>query len=207
MTNALLNEDEHDQLGEIVNIAMGKTGAALADAFNGFVNLRVPEIRSVDAADFDEARRRLMATYARMSVLRQEFVGEFAGDIAVLFGPASYAALREVLGFDDRDGDGRRQREELLLELGNALASTCVLELGSLLKLRTGVRPPRVAAFDVPCAEAVGSLFNDLPASAGRTLLIDILFHLEAHEVPFELMITIHPHCLPVIKGALADYA
>lgn len=205
MTDELFNEDERDLLGEIVNIAMGKAGATLAEAFAGFVNLRVPEIRAVGASEGNETKERLMRTYERISVLHQEFFGELAGDIAVIYGPASYAALREVLGFDDRDGDGRRQREELLLELGNALASTCVLEIGALLEQRTGLRPPRVVAFDVPSSEAVRRLFGELEVWNGQTLLIEIIFHLEAHEVPFELMITVLPSCLPGVKLALAQ--
>ncbi len=204
MSEDLFNEDERDQFGEVVNIAMGKTGATLADAFNGFVSLKVPEIRSVESHDVVNTRQRLIVSYDRLSVLHQEFVGELAGDIAVVYGPASYAALRDVLGFDERDSDGRAQREELLLELGNALASTCVLEIAALLKLRTGMRPPRVAAFDVPTQEAVQHLFGDLVTRTGKTLLIDIIFHLEQHEVPFELMITILPHCLPGVRLALA---
>lgn len=205
MTDELFNEDERDLLGEIVNIAMGKAGATLAEAFAGFVNLRVPEIRAVGATEGNETKERLMRTYERISVLHQEFFGELAGDIAIIYGPASYAALREVLGFDDRDGDGRRQREELLLELGNALASTCVLEIGALLEQRTGLRPPRVVAFDVPSSEAVRRLFGELEVWNGQTLLIEIIFHLEAHEVPFELMITVLPSCLPGVKLALAQ--
>lgn len=204
MSEPIFNEHEHDQLSEIVNVAMGKTGAALAEAFDGFVNLRVPEIRAVDAADIEQTRQRLIHAYERISVLHQEFYGELVGDIAVIYGPASYAALRDVLGFDDRDGDGRRQREELLLELGNALASTCVLEIGALLTMRTGMRPPRVAAFDVAAAEGVRHLFGDMSAWSGKAMLIDIVFHLEAHEVPFELMITLSPDSLPRIKRALA---
>lgn len=207
MLDDLFNEVERDVLGEVVNIAMGRTGAALAEAFDGFVNLRVPEIRAVGSADVVETRQRLMVTYERISILHQEFLGELVGNIAVIFGPASYAALRDVLGFDDLDGDGRCQREELLLELGNALASTFVLQFGVLLTLRTGMRPPRVAAFDVPALKGVERLFGDLPAWTGRTMLIDILFHLEDHEVPFELMMTVLPECLPAVKRALVAAA
>lgn len=203
MHDDLFNEDERDQFGEIVNIAMGKTGAALAEAFDGFVNLRVPEIRSVDAASIAETRERLMRLYERISVLRQEFFGELTGDIAVIYGPASYAALREVLGFDERAGDDRRQREELLLELGNALASTCVLEIAAQLKLRAAMRPPRVAAFDVPAPEAVRHLFSET-CTGEKALLIDILFHLQTHQVPFELMITVMPASLAGVRLALA---
>lgn len=204
MPEPLFNEDERDVLGETVNIAMGKAGATLAEAFSGFVNLRVPDIRSVGASDIQDTRTRLVKTYDRVSVLEQEFFGELAGNIAVVYGPASYAALRDVLGFDDRDGDGRKQREELLLELGNALASTCVLEIANLLELRTGLRPPRVVAFDVPSAEADLRLFGDAQAWTGQTLQIDIVFHLENHEVPFELMITLKQDCLSSVKQALA---
>jgi len=98
----------------------------------------------------------------------------------------------------------RRQREELLLELGNALASTCVMEIAALLELRTGLRPPRVVAFDVPSADANTSLFGDVPAGSEKMLQIDIIFHLEAHDVPFELMIMVQPDSLPAVKQALA---
>jgi chemotaxis protein CheC len=205
MTEPLLSEDELDQFGEIVNIAMGRAGADLAEAFAGFVHLRVPEIHSVSAASLDDTRERLMRTYPRISVLHQEVIGELAGDIAVVYGPASYAALREVLGFDDRDGDGRRQREELLLELGNALSGTFISGIGSLIGLRTGLRPPRIALFDEPTREAANRLFEGSPAWQGETLQIAIVFHLEAHDVPFELLITLAPACLPAVRHALAQ--
>lgn len=204
MTEELFNEDERDVLGETVNVAMGKAGAKLAEAFSGFVQLRVPELRALSAADFFQVRERLSKAYERISVLQQEFFGELAGSIAVIYGPASYAALRQVLGFDDRDGDGRKQREELLLELGNALASTCMLEIAELLDLRTGLRAPQVVAFDRPCAEAHWSPLGQVQSWAGQTLQIDIVFFLEASEVPFELMITFIPDCLPIVKQALA---
>ena len=199
----LFDADELDILGEIVNIAMGKAGAALAEAFSGFVHLRVPEIQTVTAAAIVETRDRLVRTHERISLLHQDFFGELAGDIAVVYGSACYAALRDVLGFDDRDGDGRRQREELLLELGNALAAACVMELGAQLGLRTGLRAPRVAIFDAPAAVAARRLFDESQAWQGQTLRIAIVFHLEAHDVPFELLITASPDCLPKIKRAL----
>jgi len=204
MSDPLLSDDERDQFGEIVNIAMGRAGADLAEAFAGFVHLRVPEIHSVSAATLDDTRERLMRTYERISILHQELIGELAGDIAVVYGPASYAALREVLGFDSRDGDGRRQREELLLELGSALTGTFVAGIGGLLGLRTGLRPPRMALFDAPVQEAARRLFEDSPAWRGETLQIAIVFHLEASDVPFELLITLSPDSLPAVRRALA---
>lgn len=204
MAEPLFDADELDVFGEIVNIGMGKAGAALADVFAGFVHLRVPEIKVVGAAAIAETRDRLLRTYDRVSLMHQEFFGELAGDIAVVYGPASYAALRAVLGFDDREGNGRRQREELLLELGNALAATCVSEIGEQIGLRTGIRPPRVAVFDSPADAAAQRLFDDSPAWQGQTLQIAILFQLADHALPFELLVTVAPACLPKVKQALA---
>lgn len=207
MISELFNEDEHDLLAEIVNIAMGKAGAALAEAFAGFVNLHVPEIRTIRASAINDTRERLTQTYDRFSVLHQEFFGELTGHIAVIYGPASYEALRKVLGFDDRDGDGRRQREELLLELGNALNSSCILGIGAQLKLRTGLREPRIQALDTPSAEAAQRLFGTLPTWSGQTLQIDMVFHLEDHVVPFELIVTMLPSCLPAVRRALSQHS
>lgn len=205
MADQLFTDDEQDLLAETVNIAMGKAGAALAEAFAGFVNLHVPEIRTIRASAIDETRERLMRTYERFSILHQEFFGELSGHIAVIYGPASYEALRKVLGFDDRDGDGRRQREELLLELGNALNSSCIIGIGRQLELRTGLRAPRIQALDIPASEAAHRLFGQLPTWRGETLQIDMVFHLEDHVVPFELIVTMLPDCLPQVRQALAQ--
>lgn len=201
----LLSEDELDLFGEAVNIAMGRAGADLAEAFSGFVHLRVPEIHGVSAATLEDARARLTRAYPRISVLHQELIGELEGDIAVIYGAASYAALRAVLGFDDRDGDGRSQREELLLELGNAMAGTFVGRLGASLRLCVGLRPPRMAVFDAPVEEIARRLFDNCPAWRGDTLQIAIVFHLEAHDLPFELLVTLDPACLPTLRRALAN--
>jgi two-component system chemotaxis response regulator CheY len=53
----IFDQDEQDQLAEFVNIAMGRAGSALAEAFAGFVNLRVPEIRTVGAAAIRSIRK------------------------------------------------------------------------------------------------------------------------------------------------------
>lgn len=203
MADPLLSDDERDQFGELVNVAMGRAGADLAEAFSGFVHLRIPEIRDVNLTELNETRKRLAQAYTRISILHQEFIGELAGDIAIVYGPASYAALREVLGFDDRDGDSRSQREELLLELGNALASTFITSISGLLKLRTGLRPPRMALFDEPATDAVRRLFADSGALQRETLQIAIVFHLEKHDVPFELLINLAPECLTAVRNAL----
>lgn len=189
MNDPRFDEDQRDHFGEIVNIAMGKTGAALGQAFDGFIHLEVPEIRAVDAADIGQTRQRLALNCERISILHQQFVGELAGQIAVICGG---------------DGDGSCRREESLLELGNALASTFILDIGSALAMRTAMHPPRIAAFDVPAQEGAPHLFRDMPTGAGKALLIDILFHLEAHALPFELMIILLPHCLPGVRRALA---
>jgi chemotaxis protein CheY-P-specific phosphatase CheC len=206
MAEEIFNADEADVLGEMVNIAMGKAGATLAEAFSGFVHMRVPEIHAVNSSAMNETRERLIKTYDRISIIHQEFFGEFSGDIAVIYGPASYTALREVLGFDDRDGDGRRQREELLLELGNAMSSTCITEVAAQLGLRTGVRPPRMAVFDLESIEAAQKLFDDSTAWKGQTLQISIIFHLEAHQLPFELLFTVNSDCMPMIKESLIKH-
>lgn len=206
MAFELFNEDERDVLAEIVNIAMGKAGASLAEAFAGFIHLQVPEISTVEAVFDVETLKRLAVTYPRISIIHQEFIGELAGDIAVILGPASYAVLRDVLGFDDRDADGRQQREELLLELGNALASTCVMEIGGQLGLRTGLKAPHMTVFDTPAEEVTQRLCQEMTLWKGQTLKIGIIFHLEEHDVPFELTITVHPNCLQSVKLALAKF-
>lgn len=202
----LFDSDELDQLGEMVNIAMGKAGATLAEAFSGFVSLNVPEIRTVEAADIQRSREQVLRKYTTISAVRQMFFGEFAGDVLVIYGPASYTVLRDILGFDERDEmqPGRKQREELLLELGNALASTCILEVARQLDLLTGLQPPRMLAIEASVDMVDQQLFGEQSDWACKTFQIDIVFHLKEHDLPFELLITVAPQSIGRLQAALA---
>lgn len=203
----VFSADELDLFGEVVNIAMGRAGANLAEAYADFVHLQVPLIRVLDAAAIAARRSEQLHRYASVSVVRQEFFGELAGEVLLLLGAPSFPVLREMLGFDDRvgnDSSERKQREELLLDLDNALASTCILAIGRQLGLLTGLQPPRLLALEVAAAEAGERLNEELPAEAGSTLLIEMVFRLKAHAAPFELLITLAPATLPGIHKALA---
>lgn len=209
MSEPLFNEDEIDAFGEIVNIAMGQAGKILAEAFSGFVHLHVPRVHTVKSEDIQRIQDDLVEKYATLSAVRQEFLGEMSGFIMVVYGSASYAALREILGFDDREGDeiGRRQREELLLEMSNALASTCTMEIARQLELQCGLKPPRIVAIERPSRETATKLFSrESDWGQDRALQIDILFHLDAHDLPFELLITIAPQSLHGIRKSLARF-
>lgn len=203
----VFSADELDLFGEVVNIAMGRAGASLAEAYADFVHLQVPLIRVLDAAAIAGRCDELLHKYASVSAVRQEFFGELAGEVLLVVGAPSYSLLREMLGCDDRigsDGSERKEREELLLDLNNVLASTCILAIGRQLGLLTGLQPPRLLALEAAEQEASDRLRAGLPAEAGRTLLIEIVFRLKDHAAPFELLITIAPAVLPGIHKALA---
>lgn len=203
----VFSADELDLFGEVVNIAMGRAGASLAEAYADFVHLQVPLIRVLDAAAIAGRRSELLRQYASVSAVRQEFFGELAGEVLLVVGAPSYPLLRDMLGCDDRignDGNERKQREELLLDLDNALASTCILAISHQLGLLTGLQPPRLLALEATEAETSERLRAELPAEAGSTLLIEMVFRLKDHAAPFELLITIAPATLPGIHKALA---
>lgn len=204
----VFSADELDLFGEVVNIAMGRAGASLAEAYADFVHLQVPLIRVLDAAAIAGRCDELLHKYASVSAVRQEFFGELAGEVLLVVGAPSYPLLREMLGFDDRigsDSSERKEREELLLDLNNVLASTCILAIGRQLGLLTGLQPPRLLALEaVEEDDASDCLRAALPAEAGGTLLIEIVFRLKDHAAPFELLITIAPAVLPGIHKALA---
>jgi chemotaxis protein CheY-P-specific phosphatase CheC len=206
----LFSADELDLFGEVVNVAMGQAGAALAEAYAGFVQLQVPQIGIFEATAIVQRRGELLHQYASdatVSAVRQEFFGELAGEVLLVLGAPSFPVLGEMLGFDDRvgnDGSGRKQREELLLDLDNALASTCILAIGRQLGLLTGLQPPRLLALEATAADADERLCEAQPAEAGSTLLIEMVFRLKDQATPFGLVIAIAPAALPGIHDALA---
>ena len=120
---------ERDAVTEILNIAIGQAASALSRLVEDEVRLSVPAVHFLTPA---QATQRLDAeTNGDDSVaVRQHFVGNFSGDMLLIFPERrSLDLVRSVMG-DTVPLDSLTELEqEALMEVGNIILNAC---LGSL---------------------------------------------------------------------------
>src|ERR1039457_3756960 len=119
-----ISEEEKEILQEIMNIAFGKAASDLAEVINIFVVLSVPYIQMIKAQDLPEYLKTQLSENDRISIVVQNFWGEFKGSAFLAFQASAGRELVSLFGDDSEDfgsesSDGLER--ETLMEVGNIL--------------------------------------------------------------------------------------
>lgn len=187
-----ISDDEKEILQEIMNIAFGQAASDLAEVINIFVVLSVPHVEMFDARELPEYLKGQVSGYDTISILEQNFWGEFRGSAFMMF-PAS--AGRELISiFDDEPGlDGSlgmdALEKETLMEVGNILVGACVGKLAELLGDVVTYSPPRVIT-DVTPGEGIPATAFEADSSA---IVLKTLFRFNERDLEgFLFLVTSH---------------
>lgn len=124
-------ELERDAITELLNIAIGQAAASLSQLVDDEVKLSVP---FVDFLTPSEAAQRLdHETQGGDSVaVRQQFRGQFSGDILLIFpGSRSLELVRSMLDDALPLETLTELEQEALLEVGNIILNACVGSLAN----------------------------------------------------------------------------
>ena len=203
---AQITDEERDILQEIMNIAFGKAAADLAEVVHIFVVLSVPDIRIVDAADLPDYIRTEFSEFGNISIVEQNFWGEFRGNALLIFPSDSGKELISLLGdghpvsFESQASDFLEN--ETLMEVGNILIGACVGKVAELLKDMVTYSPPRVIIEDHPSVSMPDTLFD--PENSAIILKTVFCFN-ERNVNGFLFLITSH-NSVAWLKKALADF-
>jgi chemotaxis protein CheC len=133
------SEEELDALREIVNVAIGRAGSALARMLDRFVRLPVPRLRLVDTASVASTIRELIGPFEPLCAVRQAFYGRASGEVVVLFDDRTFHEISELLGGGDAVSE-----EEQLLDVSNILAGVCVEGVAEQLGCVVSYSPPSI---------------------------------------------------------------
>jgi chemotaxis protein CheY-P-specific phosphatase CheC len=136
---ARLAPDAQDAFGEIVNIAMGRAAAALAESLSVFVRMSPPTIRVVTGDSQWDVVLGSRWRNRDVTVARQGFFGDLKGEALALFDPDVAATMNDLLGI--RSG---AVGPEVPLELANLLIGTCVGGVAAQLAQQIGFYPPAI---------------------------------------------------------------
>lgn len=138
-----LTERQKDALGELINIAFARTGAALSELTGRRVMLDPPEV----AVYRTEELRGALAKFVPGDVasIHQVFAGPVGGDALLLLNYSGAVHLTDLL----TDGNQPsayldESAREVLTEIGNILLNACLGMFGNLLNVHVTFSVPRL---------------------------------------------------------------
>lgn len=196
MTIDFISDDQREALQEVANIGMGQAGASIAQVLGEFVELSVPQIRAVDAADIPAALVAL-AGDGIASAVRQAFLGELRGEAIVIFSEHSAHDLAELMSYGDAlDAPASR---ELLLDISNVLVGACLGGIAELLRAEIGFSAPSLLADQV----STHQLLQAEAIAAHCALLVEVRFGLERRVFRCHLIILMAEDAVAALQRAL----
>jgi len=196
-----ISDEEKDILQEIMNIAFGKAAADLAEVINIFIVLSVPHIEILNAQALPEYIKTQVSTYDRVSIVEQNFWGDFKGSAFLVF---QASAGRELISlFGDASSDFGSEsidalEKETLMEVGNILIGACVGKLSELLGDAVTYSPPRVVTENTPNDAIPVNIFE----SGSSAIVLKTVFCFNERNVHgFLFLVTSHDSILWLKKS------
>lgn len=189
---------EHcDALQEVVNVAMGRAGATLAELLGVFVRLSVPRVRVQRATRLDAVLAGLIGGNGEVTAVRQAFNARLRGEAIVLFGEAGGAELADLMGYDAELTSP--ERREILLDIANVLVGACLGGLCEQLDMEPTFSAPSLLAEATP----VSALMLPESLEWSHALLVEVSFTLEARGFSSHLLMLMPEGSIGLMREAL----
>jgi chemotaxis protein CheC len=201
----IISEEEKEILQEIMNIAFGKAASDLAEIINIYVVLSVPYIRMLKAKDLPEYLKVELSEFDRISLVEQNFWGDFKGSAFLAFQASAGRELVSLFGEDTEEFGSETieaLEKETLMEVGNILIGACVGKLSELLGDAVTYSPPRVVTENTPNDAIPASVFQN---NTSAIILKTVFCFNERNVNGFLFLVTSHDSIL-WLKKALVSF-
>lgn len=143
----MIPEDLQEVLSELINIAFGSATATIADLFDNFATLHIPDISFIALEELDGFILKDF-NYQQIYTTTQQFNGLFQGEIVFAMDQGSATKMQRIIFAEDNlDQDDALSIDELkqsILEISNILGSSCIGKLASLLSTNVTFAPPTI---------------------------------------------------------------
>lgn len=170
----ITTERQRDSLAEFINIAFGRTGAALSELTGHRVILNPPSVSVYPTTELNKALADFVP--GEVASIHQVFVGPIAGDALLLLNHDGAVHLADLLTdahapLNYLDESAR----EVLTEVGNILLNACLGMFGNMLDIHVSFSVPRLHVESLD--GLIESLINDKNA-LHYALVIYTAFHI-----------------------------
>lgn len=205
--NQQISDEELDILQEIMNIAFGKAAADLAEVINIYVLLTVPYIKLVPAVELPGYIKSEITTHDRISVVEQNFLGDFKGSAFLIFPSGAGKELISLLGDGeevelDASNASDLLEKETLVEVGNILIGACVGKVAEMLGDTVTYAPPSVVIENHANEALPASLFD--PHSTA--IVLRTVFNFNEKNVQGFLFLVTSLESIEWLQAALAKF-
>ncbi|WP_175959874.1 chemotaxis protein CheC [Burkholderia pyrrocinia] len=179
MPESVFTAEQRDALQEIANLAMGRAAARLALLLGRFIELSVPRVRVVKAADAGAALREMTGIHDNVTAVRQGFRSDIKGEAIVLCRSAGVARLMTIVDRTFGDGvyGGMATPDELMFDVANVLMGACVASILDELGRKPVFFPPGLLGSNV----SFDDVFQPPELAWSVALLLEVNFGLEDH--------------------------
>ncbi len=198
----MIKDELREVLSELINIAFGSATATIADLFDNFATLHVPDISLITMEDLDEFILKDF-NYQQVYTTSQQFKGQFQGEIVFVMDPKSAQNMQGVI-FSEEDSDdavtaGEDEIRQSILEISNILGSSCIGKLAELLSTNVTFAPPAIEF-----SQSVMKDGTEMPYR--HVIVISTVLDFSDMEIRGKLFILFTDATFNWLKAALEDY-
>ena len=184
------NEDIRDALQEIANVAVGEAADKIARSFSTFVQIPIPSVHLIEAADIMMALTAIESG-EQITAVTQPFFGHgISGEALLLFTDASMSELSQLMGYNETCDD--HKQVELVLEMASLLNGSCIRGICSQLDIDVLLKHPSLLAQHT----SLNDIVSDQRFPWSHTLAIEINYHFEDYSIACDLVILLHENSL-----------
>jgi chemotaxis protein CheC len=141
----MMNEELKDALGELINISFGSATAMIADLFDSFATLNVPDIELVPIGEIETI---IMegSGFQEIYITGQQFKGTFSGEVVFAIDKKSAENMQYLIcpveKCDENQPCDESEIQQSILEISNIIGSSCVGKFVEILKGEVLLSPP-----------------------------------------------------------------
>ena len=192
----MLNEELKEVLGELINIAFGSATATIADLFDNFATLQIPDITWTP---LEKINAFVMGSFddQKIYVTTQQFKGLFQGETLFAIDPQSARNMQAIIGEEDEMDENDIQ--ESLLEISNILGSSCIGKLAELLSTDVTFAAPSID-YNKPLIKDV----NNSPYN--HVIIISTALEFKEIEILGKLFIMVTDEMFAWLEQALTEF-
>ena len=192
-----LTLDQRDGLQEIANVAVGQSADKLARSFTAFVQMPIPRVLLLDAADLRMAFSAFDGEET-VTAVTQAFYGEgVSGEALLLVSDASADELARLMGYSRSDDD--HLQLERVLEVSSLLTATCIQRVLDQFEIDVLIAHPVLLGRHT----GLNQILGDRKMPWQRTLALELNYRFEGFDVHCDLILLFHQSALPTLLRKL----
>ncbi len=198
----MIKDELHEVLSELINIAFGSATATIAELFDNFATLHIPDISLIALEDLDAFILKDF-NFQPIYTTTQQFKGQFQGETVFAIDKDSAQNMQNIIfaedGPDQNDALTVDELKQSIMEIANILGSSCIGKLAELLSTNVTFAPPSI--------EFSQSLMKDSEKMAyNHIIVISTVLDFQDMEVHGKLFIMFTDEMFNWLETALEEF-